>query len=159
QGIYSYAFNVGRGKLAIGVLGGVQLYKTNTSEFEDAINLGDPAALSFEGTEWVPVAGAGIYYHCRFFSAGFSVPQIIANDIYDHTNTIQNRHYYFTADYLARVHKKLQLKPSVMFKLVENVKAQIDANLNIIAFNAFSIGAGYRTDNSCIFMAQLFLNH
>ncbi|HXH20113.1 MAG TPA: type IX secretion system membrane protein PorP/SprF [Chitinophagales bacterium] len=158
QGIYTYAFNAGNGKLALGIQGGVQLYKTNTSEFEGAINMGDPAALSFEGTEWVPVAGAGMYYHNRFFSAGISVPQILANDIYDNTHTIQNRHYYFTADYLVIIVDQFKLKPSVLFKLVENVKAQVDANLHLIAFNTFSVGAGYRTDQSIVFSGQVYLN-
>ncbi len=167
---YAYRIPFGKGKLSLGVQGGIQYWKADW----DALNFKDPRELDNafveEINQWIPNVGAGAYYYSDYFYAGFSVPNLVS---YNLRETFPDggsgpikwaqayRHYYITTG--AAIPLKgddLIFKPSLLIKSVGlfgdfsanqgSIKevatpTEFDIDASLFFFNTFWVGLSYRS--------------
>ncbi len=165
---YAYRLPIGeKGKLSIGVQGGVDRFDANWSELR-LEEENDPAFVDVNA-QWFPNFGAGIYFYNPKFYVGVGVPHLIEYDYRrpDGGNTEQNslvgrqyRHYYAMAGTAIPINgDNLVFRPSVFIKNVgldaslrdevdqKNIGAptSVDIDLSLFFYKTFWVGAAYRT--------------
>ena len=89
---FSYAYRIpmgagGRGKLAIGLQGGVTNWRADWNKLTLADSNPDEAFSEVQPSYWLPNFGAGIYYYTPKFYVGFSSPHLIEYDLRDGATT------------------------------------------------------------------------
>ncbi|MCB0663745.1 MAG: type IX secretion system membrane protein PorP/SprF [Saprospiraceae bacterium] len=124
---YAYRIPIGKGKLAIGLQGGVENYQADWTLL-DLENPNDPS-FDMNQNRWLPNFGAGIYYSSRHFYAGFSSPHLIEYDLRENIQTNiyarQARHYYFSLGGAIPLQgDALVFKPSILVKNVGLLSSQ-----------------------------------
>lgn len=98
-----------------------------------------------------PNFGAGLYYYSERFYFGASIPHLLNANLNDDfkiegTSKVarQFRHYFVTTGYVFDITKDVKMKPSVLFKYVNNAPSSFDANLGFLLKEALWLGASYR---------------
>lgn len=103
---------------------------------------------------FVPDAGFGVYLLNARYSAGFSADQLfeaygkIGNDAYKNIKML--RQYYLFGTYNFQLGSFVELQPSVLLKMNEQVRPQADIGLTYILNEAFWAGLTYRTESALI---------
>lgn len=149
---YSYRFKVGKGALGIGLQGSFRYLENNyrDSRIQSTQPIGIDVAIPNESrNKFVPNFGTGIYYNTDQFYAGFSIPQILENNI-DLTDekTIESsevRHLYLMAGAVFKLNEKTGLQPQILMKYATNAPIDADINLSLVFLNKYTFGATYRT--------------
>ncbi len=154
--IYAYRIPIGKGKLSIGLQGGIENYRADWSDLniDEAV---DPAFL-MPVNKFMPNFGAGIYFSTRRFYIGGSVPHLVEYDLRDE-QTIeiyarQVRHYYFMTGAAFPLNgDALIFKPSFLMKNVglDKRASKLDAFRDIGAPNEFDL------DLSLLFQETLWV--
>jgi type IX secretion system PorP/SprF family membrane protein len=103
---------------------------------------------------FVPDATFGIYLLNAKYSVGFSADQLfqaaakIGNAAYEKFK--MSRHYYIFGSYNFRRGPYVEIQPSMLFKMSEQLKPQADIGLTYIYNQAFWAGLAYRTSGALI---------
>jgi type IX secretion system PorP/SprF family membrane protein len=103
---------------------------------------------------FVPDAGFGIYLLNARYSVGFSADQLfeafgkIGNEAYKSIKML--RQYYIFGAYSFPLNTYIELQPSLLLKMSEQVKPQADIGLTYILNEAFWAGITYRTGGALI---------
>lgn len=166
QVAYAYRIPLGKGRLAIGLQGGLTNWRADWTR----LNLENPnpdVAFSETPNLWMPNFGAGIYYSSPSFFAGFSSPHLVEYDLRK-ANVNSNyplyarqyRHYFAHAGGVIPIQgKSLMFRPMVLVKNVgwfsglrkdedqKKVKAptEFDIDLSLIFFERFWTGLAFRS--------------
>jgi type IX secretion system PorP/SprF family membrane protein len=159
HGNYAYRFDMGDGKLALGIRAGATFYQYSAT---DAI-LSDRGDLVYAANEnfLVPKAGVGLYYQDESFFVGFSVPNLATyragrpftlND----DRSYVRRHYFAHVGFIVEIDKGLMLKPSALVKYVKGAPVQADLNMQMYVNNKIGIGLGYRTGDAMSIMLEFY---
>jgi type IX secretion system PorP/SprF family membrane protein len=103
--------------------------------------------------------GFGLYYYERLWFAGISVPTIFSSDdnILPENSSINRffeNHYYFNAGMVYEANPVLAIKPSMLVKYENAAPAQVDLNCNFLFFQKFWLGAGWRSGDALVAMAE-----
>ena len=162
---YAYRIPLGRGKLAIGLQGGLTNWRADWTK----INLEDPSDPSFNESPnyWLPNFGAGVYYYTKRFFAGFAVPHLVEHDLRrqnvtdDYLNYArQYRHYFVSAGGAIPLNgDALIFRPMILIKSVgwfsnlrqeearQNINAptEFDIDLSLLFFERFWLGTAFRS--------------
>jgi type IX secretion system PorP/SprF family membrane protein len=149
---YAFRFDVGSGKLAIGLDGGLLQRGYDGTQFRPA----DPtdnkipnksvSASKFD-------LGAGIYYNSEKVYIGASASHLTEGTIdFDVIKTKVVRHYYFMGGVNLDLTPDLSLRPSVFVK-TDATETQADINANLMIKNKFWIGGSYRIKDAIVAMA------
>jgi type IX secretion system PorP/SprF family membrane protein len=146
---YSYSVRMGRGKLSMGLKGGLDLSNTNYNrlQFPDG-NPVDPL-LTGDMKYTLPNVGAGVYYYTDKYFAGLSVPSLLTykrdeadqfkvSPDYTHFKT------YFSAGTLIRFADAFKVKPSVLVRYSMHEPIELDLNANLIFGDMLWVGSSYR---------------
>jgi type IX secretion system PorP/SprF family membrane protein len=146
---YAYRVRMGRGKLSMGLKGGVDLSNTNYNrlQFPDG-NPADPL-LTGDMKYTLPNMGAGVYYYTDKYFAGLSVPSLLT---YKRDETDQFRvtpdytifKTYFSAGTLIRFADAFKVKPSVLVRYSMHAPLEVDLNANLIFGDILWVGSSYR---------------
>jgi len=146
---YAYSVRVGRGKLSMGLKGGLDLSNTNYNnlQFPDG-NPADPL-LTGDLRYTLPNMGVGFYYYSDRFFAGLSVPSLLT---YRRDETDEFRvspeytmfRTYFTTGTLIRFADAFKVKPSVLVRYSMHEPLEVDLNTNFILADILWVGASYR---------------
>lgn len=104
---------------------------------------------------FIPDAGAGIYFHSERFWTGISAKHLapfqIANRDYSRNDEATlARHYYAMAGGSIHFGYDWALEPSAMLKLMEYGEFQFDGTIGGVYKELLYLGASYRTDVSVI---------
>jgi type IX secretion system PorP/SprF family membrane protein len=103
---------------------------------------------------FVPDATFGIYLLNAKYSVGFSADQLFEASLkignYAYKNFKLDRHYYIFGSYNFELNTLIQLEPSFLFVMSEQLKPQADIGLTYIYNNAFWAGLSYRTSGALI---------
>lgn len=97
--------------------------------------------------------GGVIIYHPKF-SLGFSTLQLLQNDaIFEGvaTESVYNRHFYFTANYGFDISDKLEVRPAFAGKIAKNTPFNVHGALKVTYNDAIWGMAGYRTNGALTF--------
>ena len=158
---YAYRIPIGKGQLALGLLGGFTNYTNRFSE----ITTRDPDQIlpANDLTAWLPRAGTGIYFNTDNFYAGLSAPNILAGRYFRYNNDNvqdvadkQRSHYYAMVGGVVALSENIDMRPSAAFKYVDNAPASLDLNTTFFFQETFGVGAGYRTSRELIFMIEYY---
>lgn len=103
---------------------------------------------------FVPDATFGIFLLNSRYSVGFSADQLFEASLkvgdYAYKNYKLDRHYYLFGSYNFEMTNLIDLEPSVLFVMSEQLKPQADIGLTYIYKQAFWTGLAYRTSGAII---------
>lgn len=156
---YAYRIPIGKGKLSIGLQGGVMQWRADFTKLSLEQGVGDEAFDEMTPSRLLPNFGAGIYYYTPKFYVGFASPQLIEYDLRDNeinTNiwARQQRHYYFSAGAAFPIKgDALIFKPSI---LVKNV-GLLSGFSKDQAFQEFGAPTEFDIDLSLMFQQALWV--
>lgn len=156
----SYAWHVflnDKVKLGLGLSGGVLQFAIDGSKIKLAQD-GDPALLGQLQSQTVFDATFGAYLHSENWYVGFSLPQLLQNEIsvFDSQKQELNKiedHYYAMAGYKYAINDDLKVEPSVLLKYVNPVPLKWEANLRLWYKNMVWLGGSYRSADAVVAMA------
>jgi type IX secretion system PorP/SprF family membrane protein len=102
-------------------------------------------------------AGFGACYFGERFFAGFSVPQLLTNDIkankLNHELNLARARYYFTGGYHFDLNRKIRLTPTALLQLSSGASVGYEI-MGAATYNRrFEIGAGWSADANLQFAA------
>ena len=157
SGAFCYGFDLGVGKLGIGVSGGFYSFRLDNNFFVEE-NTDPTLANAMEG-KWTPDLSVGAYFQMKNGAfIGFSVPQILNQkvNLNDDTqiSTVNNLvpHYYAMAGYRMKLNEKLTLEPSVLAKVTEAAPIQFDVAVRALLNSKYWVGASFRTQDAATAM-------
>ncbi|MCB9235647.1 MAG: type IX secretion system membrane protein PorP/SprF [Bacteroidia bacterium] len=164
---YAYRIPIGPGKLALGLRATGYNFRVDWTR-ADLKNPNDIVPSLYPRSLFFPNAGFGIYYHTQNWYVGASVPRILINSLdpdkpgvsfsgSDTTDAIFNRHYFINGGVVFNLSSSVQMKPSVLVKVVERAPLQADLNLNFYFNKKFGVGTSYRSGDGMVFMLEYMI--
>lgn len=160
-GGYAYRLDLGRGKLAFGLQGGIEAWRTSVS----SVYTVDPGDQLFDGDVrqvLVPRFGFGVRYETSHFFLDLSAPQLLwintsAMQLLS-AETIRRRYYFARAGFSLPLAKDWELVPMTLFKYESGFDPQVDVGLLLSYREKYWAGPMYRTNGDLIFQAAFQLN-
>jgi type IX secretion system PorP/SprF family membrane protein len=149
---YAYHIRVGKGKLGMGLKGGLDYSNTNYGDL-NPIQGGDPAFADSK-PYILPNVGAGLYYYSKKFFLGAAIPSFLSYVSKSGGETAFNSFLEFdvqaTAGLLLTFSSALKFKPSVFidYSLDKTKEMRIDINGNFIIYDMVWIGGSWRTSEN-----------
>lgn len=131
-------------KLSFGIKGGLNMINIDQAAFTNGSN---PVSILTSARNAInPNFGVGILYHGPKFFVGVSTPKILEQP-YDKTNSsLEKRHYFAIAGYVATLSPTWKLRPTTQFKYTEGAPFSLDVSLTAIYNEKFWFGGMYRLD-------------
>jgi type IX secretion system PorP/SprF family membrane protein len=136
-------------KLSVGMSAVFNNFRQRFSEITTT-NENDPN-FSRNISVFSPNFGAGVYYYGERFYVGVSIPHLLNASInesgkFEGTDQVarQYRHYFATAGYVINAGENLKIKPSVMYKYVNNTPSSLEPSVGFLIKEALWLGASYR---------------
>jgi type IX secretion system PorP/SprF family membrane protein len=159
HGNYAYRFEMGEGKMAIGIRAGGTLYQNSLTDAD----LADPGDVVYASNTsfFIPKMGVGAYYQDEQWYFGVSIPTAVSIksgrefSVSDDKSYLR-RHYFAHTGFIFEVDKGLFLKPSLLLKYVKGAPAQADLNIQAYFNNLLGLGVSYRTNDAVVFMAEVY---
>lgn len=148
-GFYAYSFRAGRGRLSMGLKGGVDLSNTNYNNLKFPDGTPPDPLLTGDNRYILPNIGTGVYYYSDSFFAGLSVPSLLTY-LRDESDEFRVRpapsHFktYLTAGTLITFTDLFKAKPSVLLRYSMHEPLEADLNLNLIIADILWVGGSYR---------------
>lgn len=141
---YSYKLKLKENTLSFGL--NLSLLMMNEKQVTGINDPADPVFASAMGSQIGFNAGFGAYYFGDKFYAGFSIPQLLTNDIdgskLKNSLDFGRMQYYFTGGYRFDLSEKISLTPTALVA----VSGATDFGYEVMAFAAYmrryEIGAG-----------------
>ncbi|WP_412986096.1 type IX secretion system membrane protein PorP/SprF [Pontimicrobium sp. IMCC45349] len=135
-------------KLSFGLKGGFHLLNTDWSE---GLYQNPDSAFSEDVSLFSPTIGAGMYLHSDKWYLGLSVPNFITTKHYDdfeESVAAERMHFYLIGGYVFDVSDSVKLKPAFLVKAVSGAPIIADISANALINEKFTLGLGYRWDDS-----------
>lgn len=142
-----------KSKLSFGAKVGVNLLSASLS----SVKLDDPNDVSFNSNmsnKTIPNVGFGMYYYSPKFYAGISTPQILTKTVTGEyqgqsMNLYQQKtHFYVIAGTVFNLTEALDLKPTMLTKVVTGAPVQVDLTTTLIYKQLLYAGLMLRTGES-----------
>jgi type IX secretion system PorP/SprF family membrane protein len=148
-GFYAYNVRLGKGKLSMGLRGGVDLSNTNYNNLQFPDGTPQDPLLTGDIRYVMPNIGAGFYYYTDRFFAGLSVPSILTyqSDAQNESGVspeFMKFKTYFLTGALIRFSDAFKVKPSVLVRYSMTEPLEMDLNANLIIADLIWIGGSYR---------------
>lgn len=139
-------------KLSLGVKAGATFFSTFFDGFVYSDDVPDPAFAN-NLSKTFPNVGIGAYFYDDNYYVGFSAPNLLNSKHLERdsgivANGVEELHFFLTAGYVFELNDNLKLKPAFMTKAVAGAPLSIDLTANVLFFDAFEVGAGYRLDDA-----------
>ena len=141
------------GKLSFGIKAGINMISSNLA----SIKLDDPNDFSFQSntnSKTTPNVGFGLYYYTSKFYAGLSCPQLLTKSITATENEsgrnfyTPKKHFYATMGFVTSLSASLDLKPTILLKVVAGAPVQLDITTTFIYKKILNAGLMYRSGES-----------
>ena len=157
---YAHRITLGRGKLAMGLKGGVSAGKY------DLIDLGnDDYVFSDKLSSYLlPNFGLGMYYYTKKFYAGLSVPLILGYETSE-TGEVTAYHdfnkypYYLTAGVTIELATNWSLQPSGLVVYEKSGGVIADVGVMALYKDLFKAGASYRSKQAIVMLMDIKITH
>jgi type IX secretion system PorP/SprF family membrane protein len=170
----AYRFKLGKGKLSLGISGGMINYNLSLSE-SDYKDGGEVFPAQNLGPRTRFDAGTGFYYYSPSFYIGGSITHINNPNLYSGTYTIPNggtagvpvnstlffslkphSFLYFGKGFV--INQNLVINPSVIFKNDNATAVSSDWNCNFLIKQKFWLGLSLRSGYGAVFLFQYNVN-
>jgi len=161
---YAYRIYFKGGKLSFGLAAGFTGLSTDR-EMLRYTDPGDELILNPGTRAILPEMSFGIYYYSDRFYAGFSVPYFLNHKLDESSGKYglavnpTRMTYMLLSGYKFPLSEKYQFIPSVLIKTDSFKRMQVDLNGNLVYREKIWLGAGYRSDNSMLYMLQYQVNN
>jgi len=160
---YAYKIEIREGNLSFGL--GAGLLTTNTAWSDlNVIDPGDESYLTNSQVYMVPVFSFGVYYSCRRYFAGLSIPKLLSyrfdsnKDKYNLNFDPGQYYYLFYTGYIFTLSPQVDFFPSTLVTYSRGENILYDINAHFILFDRIWVGASYRNNRSFGGLLQLALN-
>lgn len=163
QADYAYRITFGESKLALGVRAAINHRKADWQSIE-TIDPNDPVYNTSNPYFVAPDFGVGFFFNNQTTYFGGSIPRLLRNDPFSGTSMAANgysnpnRSLYLTGGKVLGLNPDIKIKPSVLLRYTESSPLQADLNTNIVFYDAFWIGASYRTRTATVLMIEFNVN-
>ncbi|MFC6996263.1 PorP/SprF family type IX secretion system membrane protein [Rufibacter roseus] len=133
--------------ISVGLAAGMSHFAVDGSKLvtgSDPNRPDDPAVINaLKERTWSPNLNLGVFYHTERFYAGVSVTDLLGID--RDINYDPERHYFFTAGYVADIGENVKFKPSFMLKDNFDGPSNVDFNFFFLFKERIWLGTSYRT--------------
>lgn len=138
---YSLRFK-NKSKLSFGLKAGVNLLGFDRDKLYNGSN---PVNVSQQmDNRTNPNVGFGILWHSSNFFVGLSTPKLLQNSYDGSATNIEQRHYFATLGYIARLNDQWKLRPSSQVKVTTGAPLSLDVSLAAIYNDKIWFGGLYR---------------
>lgn len=158
-GNYAFRFNLGSGKLSLGLKAGITLFQGNYSDLTtdpEGMFISDDALQN--ESDVLPNFGVGAYYYSDRFYLGFSVPKLLSYELINSEKQMSigpdNYDFLVTGGVLIGESESLKFKPSFLFRYRFDNSYQIDIGGNFILYDHLWLGGSYRYNDEIVFMVE-----
>lgn len=133
-------------KLSFGVKGGITTFDGDLTRLETN-QPNDPAFQNIN--DLFPVFGVGAFLFGEKYYFGVSAPNLFTAKHLENEQGLrglgeENIHYFATGGYVFDLGTDFKLKPAFMARGVEGAPLSVDITANVLMFNRFEAGVGYR---------------
>lgn len=146
-------------KLSIGLQGGILDYRYDYASLNfDPNALDDPSFRPLDERITQANFGVGVFYGAEKYYIGFSIPRILDVEVDNASNVSTSRyqrHYYFSAGYIAPISETLKLKGYTLVRIVENVPANFDLGVSLLINELIWAGLIVRDLDALAFLGQV----
>jgi type IX secretion system PorP/SprF family membrane protein len=153
---YAHRINTGKGKLGLGLSGGVSFL--NFNKYIDPRDPDDEVLQNLNGVIVYPKLGMGMHYHTKDFFAGISIPQWIINNNNKTPASFLKRAIVLNSGYKMHLSETFGVHPSFLLKYIAGSPFQIDYTLMLNYKKFLNTGIAYRTYTSFILICQITWN-
>jgi len=156
---YSHRLTLGRGKLALGLKGGISTGKMET------VDLGDDIVFGENTTSYLlPNFGVGAYYYTKKFHAGISIPLLLgykSSETGDVTayHDFKKYAYYLAAGVKLDFAPNWQVEPSALIEYDKAGGVIADGGLGVIYKDTLRVGASYRSKQAMVMLLDFKINY
>ena len=161
-GVYAYKLQLGKGKLAFGLKGGMYNFAFDQSliNYQDQL---DPLNQSGVISRTVPSFDFGMYYstHKSYIGAAIThltkeafrlkVPEL-------ESRSVLRRHFTMTAGQAIPVNRNVVLRPSLYVRSLGAELVNADVNFSVLFNKKLWLGASYRSSKDLILLAEFNLS-
>lgn len=153
--IYSYHFNINKYNiLSLGLSAIAMQYRVDLRNLTLPEPIPDPAITNQLEKAIVPDANFGIYFYGKNYYASFSIAHLFQAPLRINKNTKENlmvRHYFLMGGYRFTFPNDIwEIEPSIMFKMTERTRPQIDINAKLYYDKNFWFGFSFRPKDAFI---------
>lgn len=156
---FSYTIQSGQThKLSFGIKGGGRVINIDWTKG----SYRDPDVQFRENitNKFLPVVGAGLYWHGERDYIGLAVPNFMTKERYDYDEIAENLmneriHVYLIGGIVFDLSAHTKFKPAALLKYVAGAPLIADISANFMFNNAFTLGVAYRTSDSVSALASL----
>ena len=147
---FSYTLQISESaKLALGLKAGATFHDVSLSTLL-LTDPGDPF-FSQDINNTYPNVGAGAFFYTDKFYLSVSVPNLL-NSVHLDENGLkygsETNHFFAATGYVFDLSNNVKLKPHVLVKGAFDAPLSFDANMNVLFYDRFELGASYRLDDS-----------
>lgn len=158
SGSAAYMIPLSKGKLSIGLKGGLLRYAVAWDEIEYSSGTQPYRDKSVN----VASVDIGLLYYSKRIYIGAAVshlsrPGIMANTTGNDDQGYIYRHFNVTTGYNFFISKTVTFKPSTLFRYVKNSPAALDINASFMFNEKFWVGTGFRPGYGAIFLSGVKL--
>lgn len=158
-GIYAYKLQLGPGKLAFGLKGGIYNFAFDQSKinYEDQT---DPHNQTGVISRTTPSFDFGMYYSTKKSYVGAALTHLTKEafslDIPElESQSVLRRHFTFTAGQAIPVNDNVVLRPSIYARTVGLEVSNLDINFSALFNKKLWLGASYRSTKDLILLAEV----
>ncbi|GAA6766272.1 type IX secretion system membrane protein PorP/SprF [Flavobacterium sp. CGRL1] len=156
---FSYTIQSGQThKLSFGLKGGGRVINIDWTKGSHK----DPDVQFRENitNKFLPVVGAGLYWHGERDYIGVAIPNFLTRERYNYDDIAddlvnERMHVYLIGGIVFDLSAHTKFKPAVLVKYVAGAPLIADFSANFMFNNAITLGASYRTGDSVSAMASL----
>jgi len=157
---YAYHFQINnQGILSMGVQAGFinkQIKWTNLTQFDPNFpSPNDPTFPTQDISTWVSNFGIGLYYYTPKYFINFSAPRLLSNNqptakglSNNLSFDVKQINFYLGTGINLPFNNEIDFVPSLLLVSSYSSSTNLNLNLDFIHESGFSVGTGYRTDNS-----------
>ncbi len=156
---FSYTIQSGQThKLSFGVKGGGRVLNIDWTKGSHR----DPDVAFRENitNKFVPVVGAGLYWHGERDYIGLSIPNFLTRERYNYDDIAddlvnERMHLYLIGGIVFDLSANTKFKPAMLLKYVSGAPLIADFSANFMFNEVITLGVSYRTSDSVSAMAAL----
>ncbi|MBI5916140.1 MAG: type IX secretion system membrane protein PorP/SprF [Bacteroidetes bacterium] len=136
--------------LALGLGVRFENARSDWGETNGEVTNPDPEIGTGEESNATFNVGPGVYFKNRKFYLGLSIPRMLANSLYADKNEFGAKvnTYFLQTGLTLPISQNVDLLPNVQVRYNPNSPFDLDANLNVMFYDALMVGAMYRLDDS-----------
>lgn len=156
QGSYAYRLQVSENAyLSMGLQAGLNAHRSDYTSLGNTASLNDPKLADGTISNTAFNVGAGLFYKSERFEVGFSVPEIVPENISLNDSarvSWQRTQYFLFGKYSIPITEILDFEPSVLVKYMSGVPVSYDVNACLLIKKTLTLGLSYRKQESIDFL-------